>query len=188
MVFRKDVLNQVCKKRKLLKRTESNSFDQKIQVYCVNKRQLFKNIYNRCKHTYIELIKQADLQKFLFHATPIFLRIKISLIWNFYHSQINGITILFLCRQKLCLNEIPPSLSKCSCQQLHVTNICNVRIFKFSHTGEKNLPPLSRISIVDLENIVPCHPYKFQFTLQESSREFHTNSRSFAQIIIGRLI
>ena len=133
----------------------------KSEYILLTKSNYLKNIYNRYKQRYIQLIKQADLQKFLFHATPIFLLIKISLIFNFYHSQINGITILFFCRQKLCLNEIPPSLSKCPCQQLHVTTICNVCIFKFSHTEKKFLPLLSRISIVALEKIVPWHPYKF---------------------------
>ena len=38
----------------------------------------------------------------------------------------------------------------------------------------------TRISNVALDKIVPCHPYKFHFYLQESTRDFCTNSRSFS--------
>ena len=44
---------------------------------------------------------------------------------------------------------------------------------------KKILPLLPRISIVALEKIVPCHPSKFLLSLQESSKEFNANSRSF---------
>ena len=51
----------------------------------------------------------------------------------------------------------------------------------FSTTLKKKiLPLLSRISIlVALEKKVPCHPYKFLLFLQENSREFYKNSKSF---------
>ena len=53
---------------------------------------------------------------------------------------------------------------------------------------KKILSLLSRISIVDLEKIVPHHSYKFLLSLQESSRGFYPNSRSFSCIIVGRPI
>ena len=55
-------------------------------------------------------------------------------------------------------------------------------------TEKKNLSRKSRIQILALKKVISCHPYRFLFSLQESSRELYTNSRSFSQIIFGRLI
>ena len=53
---------------------------------------------------------------------------------------------------------------------------------------KKILPLLSKISIVALQKIVPCHPYKFLLSLQETSKEFYLDFRSFSWFIVGRHI
>ena len=49
-----------------------------------------------------------------------------------------------------------------------------------THLTEKELPLPSRITIVTQEKIFPFHIYKFLLFLQENSREFYPNSRSFS--------
>ena len=41
----------------------------------------------------------------------------------------------------------------------------------WTHTLKNILPLLPRISILSLKKVVPCHPYKYLLSLQESSTQ-----------------
>ena len=66
-----------------------------------------------------------------------------------------------------CYNTTRCMLNHMLCYAKIVKNLIENKVSMLKNI----LPLLSRISIVTLEKIVPCHPYKFLLSLKESSTQ-----------------